>query len=159
MSGKPFKLDLLNLGGGLNDGVAPSHIQDNEFSKLANFYPFGSKLTSRRGSVRITSSAYGERLTSIFRFKKGTANWQLIVGTRSGIARLSGTVLVPLAIATGTTISASDEPWRFIQYQNEMIAVRRASGLPKRVTEDVVMDAGIPAPSAAPTLCGRPCSE
>jgi hypothetical protein len=148
----PFKISLLDLGGGLSDGLPPSMIEENEFARLENFHPFGKKLRSRDGGERITVTPYGERLTSLFRFKRGTADWQLIVGTRSGFAKLDRNALVPITVAQNLSMAVSDEPWRFIQYQGEMIAVRRASGMPKRVTTDLIMDAGIPGPVAAPTL-------
>ncbi len=152
MSGTPVRVALNDLGGGLADGVAPGSIQPNQCAKLSNFYPFGPKLRSRDGGTRITSVAYSEQLTSLFRFKRGTADWQLIVGTSAGIAKLSGTVLIPISVASGESIGPSTDPWRFIQYKDEMIAVRRASGVPKRVTADLIMNAGIAAPLAAPTL-------
>jgi hypothetical protein len=153
--GEEILYELMSLGGGLVDGIPPEHILDHECDIIQNFIPIGTRLRARNGSygtTRITSVPYGENVTSLFPFKLSTGMWLLLAGTASGIAKLDGTALVALPVADGQVYASSAEPWHFRQYKNEVLSVRRATGTMKRVTQDNVMDAGIPAPSVAPTI-------
>lgn len=150
--GEKILYELQNLGGGQNDGVPPEHIQDNEGTLVRNWIPFGSKLRRRDGTTRVTSAAHGEALTSLFPFKLSTGTWLLLVGFLTGVGKLSGGGIVEHTISDGQVYSSSASPWRFRQYKNEILACRPSTGTLKRVTQDTIQDAGIDAPSAAPTI-------
>jgi hypothetical protein len=143
---------LMNLGGGLNEGIPAEHIQDFEFAELENLYPFGSKLKRRAGTKRLTSTAYSERHTSLFPYKLSVGTWLLLVGSLTGVGKLDGTAVVPLTVSDGQTYASVEDPWHFRQFKDEILAARKSTGTLKRVTQDTIQDAGIAAPSTAPTL-------
>jgi hypothetical protein len=150
--GTALKYELLNLGGGVVDGIPPEHIEDIEAASLVNWIPFGSKLRRREGTARITGRPYFERITSLFPYKLQVGTWLLLAGTQTGVAKLDGDTLVRLPISDGSTYPSSLDPWHFRQYRNEVLAARRGTGTLKRVTADLIQDAGIAAPTTAPTL-------
>jgi hypothetical protein len=153
--GEAILYELLSLGGGQVDGIPPEHIQDHECEMIENFIPIGTRLRARNGiygTTRVTATPYGENVTSLFPFKLSTGMWLLLAGTVTGLAKLDGDALVALPVSDGQVYASSASPWHFRQYKNEVLAVRRATGTMKRVTRDNVMDAGIPAPSVAPTI-------
>lgn len=150
--GEPLTFDVPSLGGGLNQGLPITAIEDSEAVALENFFTFGTKAKRRRGSSQITSSAYSEALTALFAYKRATGAWLLLVGTLTGIAKLDGSALVALPVFDGGSYASSTHPWHFRQYKDEVLAARKSAGTLKRVTADSVMDAGIPEPSSSPTL-------
>lgn len=150
--GKRLSYQILNLGGGHVDGLPAQHIEDTEAASLVNWIPFGSKLRRRPGTLRITTVPYAERISSMFPFKKALGTWLLLAGVQTGIAKLVTGSLVALPIADGGPYATGIDPWHFRQYRDEVLAARRGTGTLKRVTADLVQDAGIIAPATAPTL-------
>lgn len=147
---KPF--DLLDVGGGMNDAVPPTKIGDNEWSRLENFYPNGTDFTRRDGVARVTTSAYTERLTSLFAYKTTLGAWTLVVGGLTGLARKDGVGFVAIPVGDGQIYPSETMPWIFRQYNDILLAVRRNTGSLKRANMDRVSDAGIAAPAVAATL-------
>lgn len=147
-----LKIDVRHLGGGINVGLPRTHIADNQCVNIENFRPYGTKLVRRGGVERLTSAPHSTPVNSLFAYKTAAGAWTLLVGTESGIGKLSGTGIVQLPIADGRVYDPSDYPWVFYQYADIAYASRPGGGALKRVTSDFVMDAGIPAPATAPTL-------
>jgi hypothetical protein len=145
--------EVLDLGGGQNDGLDPSQIKDSEFPELVNFFTYGRDIVRRGGIERLTSSASAEAVTSLFSFKNSdTLAWTLFVGLAAGIGRKDGGGITKLPVTDGQVYSSDSSPWTLAAYNNVGYAVRRNSGRMKRFTFDTVFDAGIVAPSAALTL-------
>jgi hypothetical protein len=151
-TGQELTYELLNLGGGHVDGLPAQHIQDNEAELLSNWIPVGSKLKRRDGTRRITSVAYSENLTSLFPYKLSEGTWLLLVGSLSTVAKLDGGGLVPLTVADGLTYASLTDPWHFRQFKDEVLGARKGTGTLKRITQDTIQDAGIAAPTVAPTI-------
>jgi hypothetical protein len=150
--GERLTYEVLDLGGGQVDGIPPQHIQETEAASLVNWIPLGSKIRRRQGTLRITTVPYAERITSLFPYKVSLGTWLLLAGVQSGVAKLVAGSLVPLPVTDGHVYTPSIDPWHFRQYRDEVLAARRATGTLKRVTADLIQDAGIPAPVTAPTL-------
>lgn len=150
--GEPILYELMSLGGGQVDGQAPEHIQDHECELVENYIPIGTRLVRRDGSERVTNTAYSENVTALFPFKRSTGAWLLLAGTLTGVAKLDGGALVTLPVGDGQAYASRTDPWHFRQYRDKVLTVRRGTGTMKVTTEDTVMDAGIPRPSAAPTI-------
>ncbi len=150
--GQRLKYEVLNLGGGHVDGIPAQHIEDTEAASLINWIPFGSKVRRRDGTRRVTTYPYSERVTSLFPLKLSLGTWLLLAGTQTGIAKFSTGSLVALPVIDGLVYPSSIDPWHFRQYRDEVLAVRRGTGSLKRVTSDLMHDAGLPAPLTAPTL-------
>jgi hypothetical protein len=153
----PSREDFLHLGGGLNQGVPPSHLQKEEFSVLTNFYPFGSSLKFRSGVTEESTTEFDEDVTTIFPFQQANGDWILLVASESNIGKLdegSGAIVeIPVVDRTADPpYFADSRPWIFKQYKDVVYGVRRQNGYPKRITADAVFDAGIAAPDTAPTI-------
>jgi len=147
-----LKADLLNLGGGYNGGIPANAILDTEMADLRNFYPFGTKLVRRPGTSKVHRNAYTEQLTSLFAYKTALGAWTLLVGTLTGVSRLEGETLVPLATPYRTGYGASLSPWLGKQFLDIAYIVREATGPLKRASRTFIQDAGITKPATAPTL-------
>lgn len=150
--GQPQKLDVLDLGGGIVDGLPSTQILDDQFRVLENFYPFGTKIVRRNGSRRVTAFAYDEQVVSTFTFKRSTGEWLLLAQGLTSLAKKDGDALVTLPPADVSGYTSDDHPGFFRQYQNEGLFVRPNMGTLKRVTEDLIQDAGIAAPDTAMTI-------
>jgi len=144
---------LVDLSGGLNEGVDPASLQPNQFSVLTNFYPFGAKLVRRWGMNRLNTVEYAERITSLFPMKLNTGEWLLLGGAETGFVKLVGGVFATIPVGDGPAYSSDTlNPWRMRQRLDVVYAVRKATGSLKRITPDWMLAAGIDAPSVAPTL-------
>lgn len=128
-----------------------THIADNELAILENLFVQDGKLKRRGGTLRVTSSAYAQKLTSLFAYKKAVGTWILLIGARQSIAKLSGTGIVQLPHVLGTVYTDDPMPWVFRQYNDIVYGARKSAGTIQRIDGDVVMDAGIPKPASAPT--------
>lgn len=143
--------DLLQLGG-LNSGPPASNIDDTEFSVLENWLPMArGRIKTRPGTVKLTSTAYGEAVTSLFPYSPTTGSWTLIAGTVSGLAKLSGTELVAIP-KSGAAYASTNSPWRHRQYKDILYSVREGVGVMQRSDGSYSGDAGIDAPTTAPTV-------
>jgi len=140
---------VYELGGGLNQGIPPSEIGQNEHPLLQNFYTQGKKLIRRGGIRRVTSAAYAETLNSFFPYRRSTGDWTLIVGALSTIGKLSGAGIVVIPTATGLALVPVLVPFTWFQYNDIVYATRRGDGRLLRITPSLVELAGIPAPAAA----------
>lgn len=150
--GQMIKADLLNLGGGYNGGVPAHAILDTEMADLRNFYPFGPKLVRRLGTSKVNATAYTEQVTSLFAHKTSVGAWTLLVGTLTGLARLDGQSLITLSKPPGVSYPSSTDPWAARQLLDVAYIVRSGTGPLKRASSTFLHDAGISAPSTAPTL-------
>jgi len=150
--GQLVKADLLNIGGGYNGGIPANAILDTEMADMRNFYPFGPKLVRRLGTAKVNSNAYVEQVTSLFAHKTSVGSWTLLCGTLTGLARLDGASLVPLAKPPGVSYPPSTDPWLSRQFIDIAYVVRNGTGALKRASSTFFHDAGIAAPDTAPTL-------
>lgn len=148
----PRPEELLDLGGGMIDGIPASHLQPNQFHKLRNMRTLGTKLSRRGGARRITTAAYTERVTSLFAFKLSAGSWTLMAGTLTGLARLVGTSLVQVSNLDSRIFASDRHPWQHKQRNDLMYLTRRNAGTLKRSGVDFFHDAGIPAPTTALVL-------
>lgn len=143
--------DLLRLDGGIHEGTKPTHIQDNEGQNIRNFYPFGPSLRRRKGVTRVTSVAFSENLTSLFAYRPANAAWKLICGGLTQFGKLDGTGIAALPFVGRSAYTSSTKPWKMVQLKDIVYAARVDAGTVQRIDGAVVMDAGIPAPTSAPT--------
>lgn len=147
---------LSDLGGGLNQGLDPTDIDDKELQDVRNFYPWSKRLIKRPGSARVSGpnseNRYAEETTGGFPYKTSLGTWLLLVGGLTSIGKLSGSSLVQLPHISGTTYTSSYEPWSFSQYNDIVYATREDAGSLQRINSSAVGDAGISAPSTAPTI-------
>jgi hypothetical protein len=154
--GQSKRFVLSDLGGGLNQGVDPTDIKDTEFQDLLNFYPWQKRLIKRDGCDRISgpgsSNRYFEETTGGFPYKTAVGNWTLIVGGQTSIGKLSGSSLVKIPHVDNTVFTSSDEPWSFSQYKDIIYGTRKDVASLQRSDGTTVGDAGIAAPSSAPTM-------
>jgi hypothetical protein len=106
-------------------------------------------LLRRGGSRRITSSAYGEDVTSLFAYRRAVGSWLLLVGARESIGKLDGSEVVKIPHVSLSSFTDDINPWKFEQYNDIAYAARANGGLMKHIDGDRILDAGILAPSAA----------
>jgi len=144
---------LSDLGGGLNEGVDPTDIEDKEMQSLRNWYPFAKRLIRRNGVARVTgpgsTNRYTEETTGGFAYKTASGTWTLLVGGQTTLGKMSGSSLVSIP---GATYTSSLLPWSFAQYKDIVYACRTDAGTLQRTDGDVVGDAGIAKPSTAPSI-------
>ena len=150
--GKPFVLDLSDLGGGLNEGEADS-IADREAAVLQNLYmKHRTSLWSREGRVAI-ASAYSETINAIARYNPTFIDEEYtILGGAASVARLVGNVVTALSVADGLVYPTLTTRWWFRQYNDEMFACQKGNGGVKRIYGDSIINAGIAAPSLQPQI-------
>ncbi len=143
--------DMLDLGGGLNEGQPWASVNANEMTLLKNWYPFGRKLR-RRGGVRLitTDSAWDENIYSMFPLKTSTDSWVMLTGGNTKIGKLDGNAVADLA--TPDSVNAGTDAWVWFQYKNFAYAMRPSAGKILRVSADSWQDAGIVRPSSACTI-------
>lgn len=145
------KYDLNDLSGSLNEGVKSTHIEDNEFSYLRNMYQFGPYLRRRNGVDALTQTAFAESLRTIFAYKKSTGNYQVLAGGKTKIGFLDGGTVTALPHVDGVDFTSSENPWSMVQYKDSVYMARASSRGVQRSDGTVVMDAGIPGPTTAPS--------
>lgn len=152
------KYDLLALDGGLNDGIPPTHILDNELQSVQNFYPWGRRLIRRPGTLKLTTSPYSYGMTGVFAFKTGYGEWLCVVGTKRDFAKYDPALkqMVHIDSVTGTLFTDDPSLWSFVQYRNVGYGARYNAGTVKRTDGFIVGDSGISGPTAAPTLTEVP---
>lgn len=152
MNGKPFIINLSDLGGGLNEGEADS-IADREAAAISNLYPVNrTSLWSREGRVAI-ASAYGETINSIARYNPSfTDEEYTIIGAAASVARLVGTTIQALSVADGRVYPTLTSRWWFRQYNDELFACQKGNGGVKRIYGDSIIEGGIPAPGVQPQI-------
>ena len=127
-------------------------IEDSQLAEILNWLPKRrGHLEVRSGYSELTSSDYTEAISALFSFSPDASTRTLVAGTATGIAKVSGTQLVPISIPSGSYLS-STEPWKFRQYKGILYAARKSTGTIKRTDLTFVEDAGITAPTTAPTL-------
>jgi hypothetical protein len=148
---KPF---LIRGFKGVNTGLVPQNINDAEFQKLENWYPYQGVLYRRGGLDRVSGTAYGSALHGLFAYKvgTGTGSWVLVAGSTTEIAKLSGAEMVTIDRETGVVFTTSTRPWSMKQYKDVLYLARPNAGTLRRTQGDSVGTAGITAPSSAATL-------
>lgn len=149
--GARFKFDFLDLGGGHVDGIPATHIENNQFAELKNFYTYGPKIVRRGGTLQVTNEEFDDTLTTVFTFKdNSTDSYKVIVGGLSSLGFLDGQMISE--IGTNFILGSEDMPWHFRQFYNTVYAVRENSGSLMRGDTDAFLTAGIAGPLTAPTL-------
>ena len=145
------QVEMLDLGGGLNEGQPWASLNENEMTVLKNWYPFGRKLR-RRGGVRLitTSSAWDENIYGMFPLKTATDSWVMLVGGQTKIGKLDGQAIADLS--SSDSFNTGTDLWRWAQYKNYAYAMRPSAGKMLRVSSDTWQNAGIAAPTVAPTI-------
>lgn len=142
---------LLRQLKGLNQ-AQPQNISDTQFQSLENFFARSGILEQRNGLARITTSAYGSALTSLFAYKTSAGVWTLIATTATEILKQSGGGLVLIPRTGGGSYASSTLPWSIRQYKDIFYLARDAAGSLQRSDGSTADVAGIAAPSAAPTI-------
>lgn len=144
-----------DLGGGINEGLAPTDIKDSEFQSLSNFLPFGRKIIRRKGvDLLSTTGSHSEAITGIFPIKLSTGTWRVIVLSSTAMARLNGTAFTALTNDDAVAIGAGSLPWVGLQYKDIGYAVRRnCTGMRRLSAGGTNFDvAGIAAPTTNAVL-------
>jgi hypothetical protein len=143
-----------DVGGGLvdADSLPRTIIPSKAWSRLDNFYSVGTSIRRRDGTARVTTSAYGQAISSLYTYKLTTGAWEMLAGAVSSLAKLVSGALVALPAAAGGTIPSATYPWSMRQFREVVYAARRDAGRLKRITLGSWQDAGIAAPSTAPTM-------
>lgn len=128
-----LKKDLIDVGGGHNDGVPAARLADNEAAALVNFYPDGTILRRRRGLSLLPVSSFsgGQRIVGLFAHKTAAGQWIELIGGVSNIGAVQGggTVNFPSVVA----FPSSTERWRFRQYKDVTYATRKGASYLLRV--------------------------
>jgi hypothetical protein len=137
---------------GLNTGLVAQNIKDGQFQELENWYPYQGILYRRKGLTKISGLALGEALTSLYAYKVSAGTWTLIAGTPTRLAKLDEDEMVYISHVDATTYTSDNRPWVFKQYKDVVYAARQNAGTLQRTDGLSVGDAGIAAPTAAPTL-------
>lgn len=148
------RVTVSNLGGSLNQGKAPSDIDDSEYTVIENFFQYGAKLRRRGGMRRLTSTAASERITGMLAYRPdvlppggidmivaGLTRWSIFVGSSAS--------LIPNA--TDFSVVSSTRRWTTFQYKNIAYGIREGVGL-VRCDGTTLGAAGIDAPTGAPTI-------
>jgi len=150
VNGKPFIVELADLGGGLNEGEADT-IADREASEMENLYPVNkTSLWQREGRIAI-ANAYSETINSIARYNPSFTEEEFtILGCAASVARLVGRVVTPLSVADGRVYPSLSARWWFRQYNDELFACQKGNGGVKRIFGDSILEAGIEAPTLQP---------
>jgi hypothetical protein len=144
---KPF---LLRGFKGRNGGP-PENIKDQEFQTLDNWFVKDGILYPREGTTRVSGLAYSTKLTGIFFFSPSYDDYQVIVGGTNAICILDGSQITALPSTSSTTIATSTRLWQGKQYKDTLYLVRPDLGVLFRCDGTQVNDAGIAAPSVAPS--------
>jgi hypothetical protein len=149
-----FKFDILDLSGGLSDGLPSSHIKDNQLARLTNFYVFGPELRMRGGTHKITAKADSDtgRHLSVFYYKDSLDEGHIIMGDASGFTSYDETTDTLTQLVTSSPVGLGDMPWHFRQWNDTVYAVREEGGRLWRGDHSHFEHAGIPAPDTAPVL-------
>ena len=148
-----FVFSIESLAGGLNESAAEM-IADNEFAQLDNWYIEGPSVWQRSGYA-LLGGAYSEEILSIFLYDPDPTvsdDEIVLLGCQSSLAKLDGTGISALTIADGRVYPSSDNRWWFIQYNDEAFGCQKANGGVKRIFGSSVMEGGISAPTAEPTV-------
>lgn len=149
------RIPILDLGGSLNQGRAPSELAPNEYAAIQNFYQFGSKLRRRGGMRRLTTSAFSDgRVLGLVYYDPAAeppGGIDMIAAGRTEWGRLVGSSISVIPRQSGFTIPTSSRRWVLFQYKNICYGLRANVGL-VRSDGTYVGPAGIAAPTVAPTL-------
>lgn len=143
--------DRKDLGGGLNEGQPWHSVNENEFTVLKNWFPFGRKLRRRGGVRKITvSGAWDENIYSMFPLKTASDEWVMLVGGNTKLGYLDGATISDLP--STQTFNPGTDPWRWFQYKSYAYAMRPSCGKLLRCDESSWREAGITAPTGAATM-------
>lgn len=146
----PIEIPVLS---GLIEGAAPTRIADNQFAQLNNMYPFAGRLKQRLGYTKITLGGAGsERYTNLARFQPDADHWYLLAGALTGVDKLVGDTMARIPVTDGQVYTSQTYAWTFAAVRGVMYAARKNTGTMKRILSDYMQDAGIAAPSSAPTI-------
>lgn len=155
------RITITDLGGSLNQGKAPSALDENEYTSLQNFYQFGNKLI-RRGGMRFLNSSdmsaasagISTRLTGIFSYRPSvsvTGGLDVALGKITKFSKLVGNTISDLPSQPGFVINGSAALWVMFQYKDIWYGLREGAGL-VRSDGTYYGPSGIAAPSGAATL-------
>lgn len=140
------------LGGGLDEGGDPTDIPDDAMVQLENFFPFMARLKSRSGLAKLTQAeAWDENINSMFAYKTQAGTWKLVVGGQTKIGWLDGDNIADIG-NFGADYDTDTAPFSWNQYVDMVYLCRSSSGSLQRTNAIAVGEAGISAPTVAPTL-------
>lgn len=151
---------LLDLGGGINQGLPATQIPERESPDLLNLYPYGPSLKRRPGIVRVTNSLGLEMVTPGRFHSAELGQSALIVGAKADLYSYSGGNWSQL---WASALPETYRPWTFIQYNRIGLFCRVGYGTLRWWRPGIVPgvqykqpsgvgSAGIAAPATAPTL-------
>lgn len=148
--------EVLDLGGGLNEGIAYNKIADNEQVLLENWFPFGRKLRRRGGTACLTpvqdADRYAEELTGLGMYKSTAGDFTLLLGAAASFAKRVGTAITAIpADPYAAVLDNSAWLWTMLQYKDTEYAFRKGTGM-RRLLPNLWGEAGIAAAAAGPTL-------
>jgi hypothetical protein len=143
--------DYVDLGGGINKGAAPAEILTKQMSEIENFYPYSTVLRRRGGHRAVSEIWPNDVVTSLFTYRKSTADPLVLCGGQSTFGRLVGTTIETI-FAGDVALNSLLDLWCFFQYKDYAYAMRPASGRMIRIDADVTMRSGIDSPTIAPTI-------
>jgi hypothetical protein len=151
--GTSQKYLLRNLGGGINQGLDPATIGDNDWESLENTYPWHDRQKRRRGLYKVTKTTpWDNIINAMFDYKTGPTAWTLILGGQTKLGKVVGSSVTDISRLGGGAFTSSTDPWVFKQYQNVLYACRTDGGTLQRCNGLNVGAAGITAPATAATL-------
>lgn len=149
-------INLSDLGGGIVDGIPPLNIEDNQFERLVNFYPFGTKLVRRAGVRQVTTVAADSDLTALLTFSNEGDHY-VVAGLVNGFAWNNAGVMTRIPKIDGVLPEGryleNEKPWSMVQYKSEIFAVRPGSYL-QRLTSASAELAGVVAPTVPGAVVG-----
>jgi hypothetical protein len=88
----------------------------------------------------------------MFAHKTALGTWSLVLGCLTSIRKLDGVTTVLIPHEDGTTFASSVRPWHMKQYKDALYLARQGVTRLLRSDGEVVMNAGIAAPSTAAVL-------
>lgn len=144
-----------NLAGGINTGLHPTLIEDNEMAELLNFYVFGDSIYPRYGTSRVTSTPLDNSISAGC-YKDSDGRFKLVfAGDTLEIVTPGGSPSAPTALTlrSGTAYIPSPGKRPFIIQGRHCFYMADPAGGPlRRGTGTYYEDAGIAAPVNAPTI-------
>lgn len=140
---------LTDLSGGINEGGAPTDLQDNQFQSISNFIGKGKKLYKRPDVGTLhnglgTNIAHSQNITGLF---YGDVIYLLGDTAISYIAVPGVGAVAALTNSDAAAITAGGGlPWSILQYKGVVYAARTTNGGMRRLKGTSFSVAGIPAP-------------
>lgn len=145
-------IETTNAGGGMDTGLHPLSLSENQFARLVNLYVYGDSVYSRRGSTVISNTPLNNSVSLGLYRNTSTKEFKLIsIGTTLQalkIVRHSTEAPTTITFRYGTAYSPTTDKRPFVyQVGARYFIVDPAGGPLRRGTDVFYEDAGIPAPT------------